>query len=169
MVIRPETEADWPGVDQVVATAFGQGLEVLIVQRMRSLPEYIPSLALLAEDASEIVGQVLLSRMYLEQPGPSVVGLGPISVLPERQRQGVGTALMGAAIAGAREMGFDGIALLGHPTYYPRFGFVPASRFGLRFTYDVPDDVAMALELRPGALDGVGGLLRYSSAFDEEG
>lgn len=72
---------------------------------------------------------------------------------------------MHTAIVRAQSLGYDGIALLGHPWYYPRFGFRPASTWGLRFTYDVPDEVAMAVELQPGALDGAQGLLLYSEAF----
>ena len=89
-----------------------------------------------------------------------------MAVVPDRQRHGVGSALAEAGIAACREDGYEAVIVLGHPDYYPRFGFVPASRFGLRSEYDVPDDVFMALELTPGALHGRGpGTIRYHPAF----
>ena len=94
------------------------------------------------------------------------MGLAPMAVAPARQRQGVGSALARAGIAACRDLGFGAVIVLGHPEYYPRFGFVPASRFGLRSEYDVPDDVFMAMELKPGALHGRGpGTIRYHPAF----
>jgi predicted N-acetyltransferase YhbS len=159
-------------VESVTREAFGDGLEVQIVRRMRDLPEYIPELSLVVDDDDRIVGHVLLSRMTFEPDpeataNPRIVAIGPISVIPERQRQGIGSELMNAVIERSRELGYEGIALIGHPWYYPRFGFKPASNWGLRFTYQVPDEAAMALELQPGALEGANGLLVYSSAFAE--
>jgi putative acetyltransferase len=93
------------------------------------------------------------------------LALAPLAVIPAHQRQGVGTRLVEAALRRARLLGYAYIVVLGHPQYYPRFGFVPASRFGLRYARPVPDDAFMALELVPGALEGVSGVVRYLPAF----
>ena len=93
------------------------------------------------------------------------MGLAPMAVLPGRQRQGIGSELVRAGLDECRRLGFGAIVVLGHAEYYPRFGFVPASKFGLKSEYDVPDDVFMALELIPGALRGRAGTIRYHPTF----
>jgi putative acetyltransferase len=93
------------------------------------------------------------------------MGLAPMAVLPAHQRRGVGSSLVRAGLDVCRHRGVDAVVVLGHAAFYPRFGFQPASRFGIRSEYDVPDDVFMAIELRPGALAGPAGLVRYHAAF----
>ena len=89
-----------------------------------------------------------------------------MAVLPERQRQGIGSELVRAGLDSSRQRGAAAVVVVGHPTFYPRFGFAPASRFGLRCDYAVPDVVFMALELRPGTLR-TAGFIRYHAAFAE--
>jgi putative acetyltransferase len=93
------------------------------------------------------------------------VGLAPMAVLPERQRRGIGTRLVEAGLAQCRNIGYDGVVVLGHPTYYPRFGFVPASRFGLSGEYEAPDEAFMVLALRPGVIGKSQGIVRYQPEF----
>ncbi|MEX0724892.1 MAG: N-acetyltransferase, partial [Planctomycetaceae bacterium] len=83
------------------------------------------------------------------------------------QRQGIGTALVTAGLERCREAGYDAVVVLGHRGFYPRFGFVPASRFEIRSEYDVPDEVFMIAELRPHALDGASGVIRSHPAFKD--
>jgi putative acetyltransferase len=88
-----------------------------------------------------------------------------MAVLPDKQRQGVGEALVTQGLQTLRDGGWHGVVVLGHPQYYPRFGFVPASRFGLSFPTDVPDEAFMAVALQEGALDSCSGEVIYHKAF----
>jgi putative acetyltransferase len=96
---------------------------------------------------------------------PPLVGLAPMAVAPGNQKQGIGSVLVREGLARCRAAGVEGVVVVGHAGYYPRYGFVPAQQFGLRCEYDVPADVFMALEFSPGALSGVSGLVRYHPAF----
>ena len=162
--IRTETPYDTAGVRRVNELAFGRPEEARLVDALRA--EASPYLSLVAvNEEGEVVGHVLLTPVTVEgeSADPPLLGLGPLAVLPDLQRQGIGAELMRAALEVAGRLGSGGVVLLGHPEYYPRFGFQPASRWGLRCEYPVPDEVFMALELRPGGLPA--GLVRYHPAF----
>jgi len=119
-----------------------------------------------AEQEGMVVGHILFSPVEVDHAnGRRLLGLAPMAVDPERQRKGIGSLLVHEGLTRCRAAGFDGVVVLGHAGYYPRFGFVPAQQFGLRCEYDVPADVFMALELAPGALRGLAGLVRYHAAF----
>ncbi len=105
------------------------------------------------------------SKPLSDHPDLEAMGLGPMAVMPDHQRQGIGSALVRAGIEHCKQLGCDAVVVLGHPEYYPRFGFTPASRFGIKSEYDVPEDVFMALELRPGTLKGRSGTMAYHPAF----
>jgi putative acetyltransferase len=168
---------DWPEHAQDVARvheeAFGRPDEAAMVASVRAARSATISLVagLPPEDRVlgwPIVGHVLLSPVTIDGSGdPRGLGLGPLAVLPAHQHHGFGTRLVEEALKRAKLLGYAYVVVLGHPEYYPRFGFVPASRFGLRYEPRVPDDVFMALELEPGALDGVSGVVRYLPAFAE--
>jgi putative acetyltransferase len=160
--LRPESEADAGAIARVHRAAFGRDDEAGIVERLRADGDLLGELSLVAELDGAVVGHVALSRASLD--GRAAVALGPIGVLPERQGSGVGAALMEACIRRAHDAGEDVVVLLGHPSYYPRFGFVAASRLAITPPFDVPDDVFMALELRPGGA-GEGGAFTYPPAF----
>jgi putative acetyltransferase len=108
----------------------------------------------------------MFSPITLEgQSGVTMMGLAPMAVAPASQRRGIGSALVRAGLEACRQIGCGAVVVLGHPGFYPRFGFVPALRFRIRSDYDVPDDVFMALELQPDALRGRSGVVRYHAAF----
>ena len=88
-----------------------------------------------------------------------------MAVAPGNQRQGIGSALVRAGLDECKKLGFGAVVVLGHADYYPRFGFVPSTRFGIGCEYDVPEDVFMAMELQQGALRGVSGKVKYHPAF----
>ena len=163
MLIRPETEDDRPGIRAVNSAAFETSLEADLVDALRR--EVSPIVTLVAEEG-EIVGHIIFSPVdVLPDHGSRLMGLGPMAVSPARQRSGIGSKLVAAGLAQCRTMDYEGVVVLGHPDYYPRFGFAPAADFGLRCEYDVPEEVFMVLELLPGALTGRSGTVRYSPPF----
>ena len=164
MRIRPERPADIPGIRAVNLAAFETGIEADLVDILRRQAESIVSLV--ADDTGAIVGHILFSPVtLLTDPELRITGLAPMAVVPARQRQGIGSALIREGLARCQQLGFCATIVLGHAEYYPRFGFTPASRLGLACEYDVPDGVFMALELHQGALKGKSGTIRYHSAF----
>jgi len=168
--IRPETPADHDAIRQVNEEAFGKPNEARIVDRVRASACFIPELSLVAETGGEIVGHVLFSRGTVEGATEAweLLALGPVAVRPSCQRQGIGSRLIRAGLERARGVGYRAVFLIGHPTYYPRFGFTPARDLGLETRFPVSDEAFMALPLRPGALDGVRGTVIYPRAFDED-
>jgi putative acetyltransferase len=166
MQIRCECAADVDQIRQVNRAAFGTTAEADLVDTLRRRVE--PFISLVAEEGGLIAGHILFSPVTLSSDEAlPIAGLAPMAVLPPWQRHGIGSALVHAGLDECRRFGFRASVVLGHPDFYPRFGFVPASRFGISSTYDVPDDVFMALELEPGALQAKSGLIRYDAAFAE--
>jgi putative acetyltransferase len=168
--IRSEELQDITGIRRVNLAAFEAAAEADLVDALRQHARPFLSLVAVetdgAEEADEVVGHIAFSPVtLLSYPDLSIAGLAPMAVMPSRQRQGIGSSLVEAGLLESRRLGFDAVVVLGHARYYPRFGFLTASNFGLVSEYDVPDDVFMALELRPGALRGHSGTIRYHSAF----
>lgn len=165
MPIRFERREDTPHIRAVNLAAFETALEANLVEALRARAS--PFLSLVATDGEDaIVGHILFTPVTLDGSGDlHLMGLAPMAVLPAKQRQGVGSALVREGIEQCRRSAVDAIVVLGHADYYPRFGFAPASRFGIRSEYDVPDDVFMVLELREGALQGRTGMVHYHPAF----
>ncbi len=164
MHIRPETEADRAAVRAVNEAAFDTPAEADIVEALRG--KGISVVSLVAEVDDKIVGHILFSSVSLEKHADlNLMGLGPMAVMPDYQRKGVGSALVREGLTCCKALGSCAVVVVGHPGYYPRFGFVPASRYSLRSEYDVPDDVFMVAEIKDGALDGASGLVRYDDAF----
>jgi putative acetyltransferase len=164
MNVRPEEERDWTAVHVLNAAAFPSRAEADLVDILRHGARPLVSLVAEADDA--VVGHLMLSPVSLPgHPALPIMGLGPMAVAPERQRGGIGSALVRAALAACAELGVAAVVVLGHPEYYPRFGFAPAARFGIACEYEAPVEAFMLLELHPGVLQGVTGTVRYHAAF----
>jgi putative acetyltransferase len=165
VAVRPEQAGDRSAVRAVNATAFETTAEADLVDALRDQAR--PLVSLVADSGGVIVGHILFSPVTLAgRADLQVMGLAPMAVTPELQRRGVGTALVNAGLHRCRLLGFGAVVVLGHPSYYPRFGFQPAAHFGIGCEYDAPEEAFMLLELQPGYLRGVSGKARYHAAFN---
>ncbi len=166
MVIREERAADAAAIRLVNRLAFGREDEGALVDALRESGAVICSLV--AEDEGQVAGHVLYSPATLSDGDDErvVAALGPVAVLPDHQRRGIGDALIRAGLDVCREQGYGLVIVLGHPTYYPRFGFRPSRPLGIRWEHDAPEAAFMVMELQAGALAGARGVVRYRPEFD---
>jgi len=163
--IRRERRDDRAAVREVNELAFERSAEADLVDAVRSAGAV--TLSLVAALDGAVVGHILFSPVTVASPSGefSAIGLGPMAVLPQHQRSGIGSALVRAGLGEIGRAGHEVVVVLGHPAYYPRFGFVRASTLGVRWEYDAPDEAFMVVELRPGALAGRGGVVRFRPEF----
>jgi len=172
-IIRKEKPADYNQVIQLTEKAF-ETLEISdhnegkLVDKLRKAPTFVEELSLVAEIDRQVIGHILFTPITIdngEQQFQSLV-LAPVSVLPEYQKMGVGGQLIRAGHQKAKELGYQSVILIGHPEYYPRFGYKPASTWGIKTHIPLPsDDVFMAVELVEGGLTGVSGIVIFPPEF----
>ena len=160
MLVREITPGDRPAVLAVVRAAFGAEYEPQLVEQIWGLAEYLPHLDLIAVDDGEVVGHVLCSRGWIGDK--EVVALAPLCVRPDHQRTGVGHALMEEVIRRADDAGEPLIGLLGHKTYYPRFGFERASAIGIEPPWPLDDDAAFMVRRLRAYDESYRGQFRYA-------
>jgi putative acetyltransferase len=163
LIVRLEEPGDIAGVRDTNDQAFGTPLEGRIVDALRGATDCVSFVAALD---GLVVGHILFSPVTLE-PSANVrlTGLAPMAVRPEHQRRGVGGQLIRAGLDECRRRGYEGVVVLGHPEYYPRFGFVPAHTRGLQCEFPSPPEAFMAIELKAGGLSGMSGLVRFRPEF----
>jgi len=165
IAVRDEQPADLGAIRAVNDAAFDQPLEGRFVDALRA--HGAVRLSLVAEVEGRIVGHILFSPVT-SAAGDGLglgLGLGPMAVTPDHQRRGIGAALIEAALARLRAAGFPFVVVLGHHEYYTRFGFVPASRYGLRCEWDVPDEAFMVHVIDPAGAAAAAGMIRYRPEF----
>jgi len=167
LILRPELSNDFFDITILHNKAFGQAAEGRLVEVLRRNPHFIKGLSLVAVLNGKLVGHILFFPILIKGEGKVFrsLALAPMSVLPEYQGKGIGSALVNLGIEEARADGFDSVIVLGHRDYYPRFGFAPASRLGITPPFEVPDEVFFAMELYPGALQGVKGMVEYPPEY----
>ena len=165
--IRAERSDDIAAIHTINESAFGGPAEADLVDSLRVACPDAVSLVAVSDD--QVVGHILFTPVTIrrETGAPRGMGLAPMAVVPERQRQGIGSLLIKAGLEILRQQACPFVIVVGHPEYYPRFGFVPASRHGLVCQWEgVPDDVFMVLILDEAPMAGVSGIARYRDEFD---
>jgi len=166
IIVRPEIVDDVAAIHGVNEEAFGGAVEADLVDVLRK--KGAVDLSLVAVNRNIIVGHILFSPAEIVSGRSSypATALAPMAVLPAMQGKGIGSMLVRQGLRKLEELGHGLVIVLGHPAYYPRFGFVPASRFRISCPYEAPDEAFMALELRAGASPREGGKARFQSEFD---
>jgi putative acetyltransferase len=167
ILVRAATAHDAAGVHAVERDAFGGEIEAALVSDLVAGEAYVPDLSLVAEQGGRVVGHVLFTRAKAGDEDAAL--LAPLAVAPEWQGHGVGSALAREGLKRAAAMGFGVALVLGHPDYYPRFGFAPAEPHGVMSPYPVePSEAWMVLELAPGALARARGVVQVAEALRHE-
>ena len=166
MNIREEQHTDVDGIWKINSETFESDAEANLVNALRDCGcNYI---SLVAEIENNVIGHILFTPVELtgNENKLKIMGLAPMAVSGEYQNQGVGSKLVSIGLEFCKSQGYDAVVVLGHPTYYPKFGFVPSIKYGIKSEYDVPDDVFMILELVPEALKDHKGIIKYSEEFN---
>jgi predicted N-acetyltransferase YhbS len=166
MIIRKETPEEFPQIYDLVKVAFQtakvtNGKEQDFVTQLRSGGNYIPELALVAEENGTLIGHIMVTRLYVVNGGQKFETLyvAPLSVALEHRNRGVGSDLIKESFKLAKEMGYGSVVLVGDPAYYHRFGFEASVNFGIKHIHNIPDENVMACELTPDALSEISGTI----------
>ena len=167
VIVREQQAGDVEEIRALNLAAFGGAREGALVDTLRANGGI--SLSLVATTGEKVAGHILYSPVAISCNGKELAGagLGPMAVLPEHQRKSIGAELIRAANEELKKRGCPFIVVLGHPEYYPRFGFRPAGAHGIRCQWNVPDNVFMILFLDESAMKGVSGLAKYRPEFSE--
>lgn len=166
MNIREEQLSDIEKIYQVNTEAFETKAEADLVNALRNSGcNYI---SLVAEIESKIVGHILFTPVELTENKNNlkIMGLAPMAVVSQFQKNGIGSKLVNAGLEICKSQGYEAVVVLGHPAYYPKFGFVPSVNYSIKSEYDVPAGVFMVLELAPEALKGHKGIIKYHEEFN---
>ncbi|MCW8888917.1 MAG: N-acetyltransferase [Gammaproteobacteria bacterium] len=166
IIIREESSSDAQAIRQINDLAFEHGPEAALVDNLRASCDGY--LSFVAVDHNSVIGHILFTPVTLD--GSRVVGMGlaPMAVLPSHQGEGVGSLLIRHGLDHLQKSGCPFVIVLGHPDYYPRFGFEPASHYKLISQWEtVPDEAFMVVVFDRQALPGEGGIVRYRDAFNE--
>jgi len=166
MKTREETPPDIKKVWEVNSEAFETEDEATLVNALRS--SGCVYLSLVAETENKVVGHILFTPVELSgsKNKLKIMGLAPMAVLSQYQNKGIGSKLVQAGLELCQSLGYDAVVVLGHPDYYPKFGFVPSINYGIKSKYEVPDEAFMILELKPGSLNNHQGVIEYHEEFN---
>lgn len=167
--IRHEDQGDYTGIRMVNDLAFGQPDEGKMIEKLRHNPRFVPQLSLVALCDGRIVGHILFFPISISSADhrETSLSLAPMAVHPDYQKKGIGGRLVEEGMAVARSLGFQSIIVLGHAGYYPRFGFQPASKWGIRPPLEAPDEAFMAMELSDNSLQGQAGVVEYPREYED--
>jgi putative acetyltransferase len=164
--IRTERAEDTAAIHEILIKAFDGPCEAKLVRLLRERKKAETALAAVSD--GKVVGHIVFSRVTIARSPKnfSGIGLAPVAVLPEFQRKGIGSRLIQEGLEHCKRAGYDAVVVLGDPNYYSRFGFSRASDYGLENEYGAHEEF-MVLALKPGALETVGGVVKYEPEFRE--
>jgi len=167
ILIRNERKNDYDQIKKINDLAFGQKNEGKMIEALRKTSDYNYLLSLVAEIKDKIVGHVLFYPIKIRNKADkcTLLSLAPMAVHPEYQNKGIGVKLVKRGLEIAKELSFSAVIVVGHPKYYPRFGFIPAKNWEIKLPFDVPDDVFLALELEENALKNCSGTVEYPKEY----
>ena len=168
IIIRPETDADYELITNVINLAFKQTNEGILVEKLRETSCFVSQLSLVALVKGKIVGHVLFYPITIntEKAFCSSLSLAPIAVHPDYQRRGIGSKLVEEGMEAAKRLGYSSVIVIGHSTYYPRFGFKTAKEYGISAPFDVPENAFFAKALVNKGLENCsGGKVVYPKEF----
>ena len=171
-IIRPEEHSNYAAIRKINELAFKNPAEGRLVDALRARPDYIRGLSLVAQLEKQIVGHILFSPIKILSPEGkelSALALAPMAVLPDYQNLGIGTQLVRNGLERCERMGYNTVVVLGHPTYYPKFGFERASNYGIYCPFEVPDEAFMVWSPDASLLKKVQGTVVYPEEFNEVG
>ncbi|MGB9176589.1 MAG: N-acetyltransferase [Methanoregula sp.] len=169
--IRAERPEDIDAIFEVNYQAFAQDGEARLVSALRHDGDYLQELSLVAVSGDRIIGHILFPPITIvsDTAETKALALAPLSVHQDYQCIGIGTALIEEGLKECQRLGHRIVIVVGHPLYYPKFGFTAARDFRINAPFPCPDEAFMALPLTSGALDGISGTVRYPLAFDATG
>ena len=167
IIIRQELKEDLARIKEINDQAFEQEDEGRLVNKLRENENFNPELSLVAEADKTVVGHILFYpvKIISENCEYKTLSLGPMAVIPEFQKKGIGGKLIIEGLKRAEEFGFRSVIVVGHPTYYPKFGFIRAGNWNIRLPFDAPDEAFMALEIVNGELKDKPGVIEYPAEF----
>lgn len=168
--IRQENKNDYASVYNLVQVAFANaehsdGDEQNLVTRLRGSEAFVPELSLVAEVDGEIVGHIMFTKIRIGDSDIMALGLAPLAVVPKLQKSGIGEKLIEAGHEIAKELGYVYSVVLGHAEYYPRFGYKPASVYGIKAPFPVADENFMAIKLIEDEHTNISGVVSYAEEF----
>ncbi|MGA7126587.1 MAG: N-acetyltransferase [Chthoniobacterales bacterium] len=163
MTIREENKADFPEIAALTQAAFGGDYEATLIEKLRAA--HLVIVSLVAVEQGSVIGHIPFSELEVEVDGRRVTAaaLAPMAVRPDRQRRGIGSKLVETGLDGLRDRSYEAVIVLGHPDYYPRFGFTPSLTASLVAPFS--GRAFMGLELMSGSLSGSRGSVEYPEAF----
>lgn len=167
LIVRAETPQDFPKTYNLNNLAFKGSAEAELVDRLRNTKAFINELSLVAILDDTLVGHILLSEIEVVNDNDRNIGLSlaPMAVEPTFQKQGIGSKLIKEALKQAQAIGYKFVIVLGHETFYPKFGFKPAHNWNIKAPFNAPPASYMAIELEKGALNQVSGIVQYPKEF----
>jgi predicted N-acetyltransferase YhbS len=168
ITLRKEQKKDFDSIAMINDMAFGRKAESKLIDALRNTAEFIPDLSIVAEVNEKVIGHILFYPISIVDGKKKYtsLALAPMSVLPAFRKKSIGKLLVLYGIQTAKDLGHKSVIVLGHPSYYPKFGFERASKWKIKSAFPAPDEAFLAIELKKGCLDKISGTVVYPEAFD---